>query len=168
MRVQDHRDDDDQVSQENGQDCLRPIHSAADERRSQHVSRNTGGHRDPEGREAPDAPCSFCLRDRREVFVVEGRMLDFDRDIDIWREWSGSRHLEASERRNQRNDSFTRSGRIIWFPVNSRKSTAYPASFNLRTICSVRLIDRTWSWTPCAMKRGGFPKRTGAETNSGE
>ncbi len=86
MRVQDYRDYHDQVAEENGKDRLGPIYPAADERRSEHVSRDAGRHRNPERGEAADTPCAARCRDRCEVFIVERAVLDLDRDIDIRRE----------------------------------------------------------------------------------
>ncbi len=47
VRVEDHRNEHDEVAQENRDDCLPPIHSTANKRRGEHIGGNAGGHRNP-------------------------------------------------------------------------------------------------------------------------
>ena len=66
--VQDHRDQHDRVAQEDRQDRLPPVHPLGDQRRGQHVGRDAGRHRDPEGRDVLGAPPPL----RREVGARSG------------------------------------------------------------------------------------------------
>ncbi len=119
VRIQDHRNDDDQVAEKNRDDRLRPIHPAADERRGEHVSRNAGRHRNPKRGEAADAPFAAIARHRREIFVV--KMIDARsryRDLDIRRERDANVIRNASARASA-------SGRGRFVPTNfpSRAAT---------------------------------------------
>jgi len=81
MGIEDHRNDDDRISQKNGQNGLPPVHAPADERRREHVSRNARRHGDPQGSDAADAPFPLAERHGRKIVVVEMRLLDLDRDV---------------------------------------------------------------------------------------
>ncbi len=52
-----------------------PIHSAADERRGEHVGWDAGGHGNPERGKIPDAPFAAVLGHWGEVVVVEAALL---------------------------------------------------------------------------------------------
>ncbi len=54
--VEDHRDQDDDVAEEDGQHRLPPVHALVDQRRGEHVGRDAGGHRDPQGGDVAQAP----------------------------------------------------------------------------------------------------------------
>ena len=94
VRVQDHRDDDDEVAEKNREDRLRPIHAAADERRRQHVSRDAGRHRNPKRGETADAPFAPLLRHRRKIDIVKMALRKIDIDIRRERRRRDRAHLE--------------------------------------------------------------------------
>ena len=48
MRVEQHRDEHDQIAEKDGEDRLLPVHASGDERRRQHVGRDLHRHREPE------------------------------------------------------------------------------------------------------------------------
>ena len=71
VRIEHHRDEHDDVAEEDGEDGLPPVHPAADERRREHVSRDAGRHRDPQRGEVPELPRPPLRRHRCEVRVGE-------------------------------------------------------------------------------------------------
>ena len=74
MRVQNHRNQNDQVAEKNGADRLLPTHSARNKARSQHVGGNTNAHRDPKRRVIVDAPGAPIGRNGRQILVVKARI----------------------------------------------------------------------------------------------
>ena len=73
VRVQDHGRQDDQIAKQDGADGLLPAHPAGDEAARQHVRRNANAHRHPQRSVIVGAPGALFRRNRREVFVVQGR-----------------------------------------------------------------------------------------------
>ena len=71
VRVEHHRNEHDEVAEENREDGLPPIHAAADERRGEHVGRDAGRHGNPQRGETADAPFAPRGRHRREVVIVK-------------------------------------------------------------------------------------------------
>ena len=72
--IEDHGNEHNKIAQENCEDSLPPVHAAAlriHEGRSEHVSRNTCGHRDPQRGKAAGAPLSSARGDRSEVRVEQ-------------------------------------------------------------------------------------------------
>ena len=86
MRIEQHGSQHDGVAHKYGQDRLFPVHSTLNQARSQHVSQNVYGHRDPEGRVVVRAPCPMCRVDRREIVVVKRTLFDAGIDFDLARE----------------------------------------------------------------------------------
>src|SRR5258708_26021004 len=56
MGVEDHWDKHDKITKKNSYNGLPPIHTASDERRGKHVSRDAGRHGNPKGSETPQPP----------------------------------------------------------------------------------------------------------------
>ncbi len=79
VRVQDHRNEHDEIAEENRHDRLPPIHPATDQRRREHVSRNAGRHRNPERGITRQAPGAALRRHRRKIGVVEASIWHFAR-----------------------------------------------------------------------------------------
>jgi len=69
--VEDHRDEDDEVAEEDGEDGLLPAHAACDEAAGEHVGGDADGHGDPEGGVVVEAPGAVFAGDGGEVFVPE-------------------------------------------------------------------------------------------------
>ena len=76
VRVEQHRHEDQHVSQEHGEDGLLPVHSARDHAARQQVRGNVDAHRDPQRGVVVGAPTAARGGNRREVFVVKGTGAD--------------------------------------------------------------------------------------------
>ena len=81
MGIENHRNEDDEVAEENGEHGFPPVHSATDERRREHVGGDAGGHGNPERGEAEHSPFAFGSRDGREVGIEETALLNVHLDI---------------------------------------------------------------------------------------
>ena len=81
MGVENHRNEHDEVTEENGKDGFPPVHAAADERRGQHVRGNAGGHGNPKRGEAEHSPFAPGRRHGREVGIEETALLNVRLDI---------------------------------------------------------------------------------------
>ena len=74
MRVQQHRDEHNQVAQQDRPHGLPPIHPAGDKAGGEHVGGDADAHRDPQRSVIVDAPGALCRRDGSEVLVEEPRI----------------------------------------------------------------------------------------------
>ena len=77
MRIENHRNQHDDITEQNCSDGLLPTHAARDQARRQHVGGNAHAHGDPQRRVVVDAPGALLGRHRSEVFVVEARFQPF-------------------------------------------------------------------------------------------
>ena len=75
MRVEGHRDEHDEIAEENGEGGLPPIHALLDEAAGEGVSRDADRHADPEGGDVPCGPRPSILRNGSEVLVPEARIV---------------------------------------------------------------------------------------------
>ncbi len=73
VRVEDHRNQHDHVSQEDGEHGLPPVHAAVDQAGGQHVGGDAGRHADPQHGDIFHAPAALGARGGGHVVVVEGR-----------------------------------------------------------------------------------------------
>ena len=69
--VEEHRDQDDDVAQRDGQQRLPPVHPCGHEARGQEVGRDDYGHPDPERRYVVGRPRPLLRPRRRKVLVVQ-------------------------------------------------------------------------------------------------
>ena len=69
MTIQNHRNEDNRVAQKDGQNGLPPVHTAFDERRGEHISRNAQAHGNPQSGVIPSVPRPFFGWDGGEVFA---------------------------------------------------------------------------------------------------
>jgi hypothetical protein len=79
--IENHRNEDDEVAEENSEHGFPPIHAAADERRGEHIGGNAGGHGNPERGEAEHSPFAPGSRDGCEVRIEETALLNVRLDI---------------------------------------------------------------------------------------
>jgi hypothetical protein len=70
--VQRHRNEHDQVAEENREDSLPPVHALLDQAASQGIGGDANRHPDPERGDAPHRPGAGHERDRREIVVDKG------------------------------------------------------------------------------------------------
>ena len=71
VRVQQHRDQHDQVAEQDGDDGLPPAHAARDQPRGQHVSGNAYRHRHPQRNVVVSPHVRRAWRNGSEILVVE-------------------------------------------------------------------------------------------------
>ncbi len=71
VRVQQHRNQHNQIAQQNRPHCLRPVHPARNQPRGQHVRGNAHAHRHPKRSVVVRSPGSFFDRYRREIAIVK-------------------------------------------------------------------------------------------------
>ncbi len=74
VRVEQHRNEHDEVTEEDGEDGLLPIHAPGDERSGQHVGRDLHGHREPQRDVVVRRPGAAIRFSGREVCVVKTRV----------------------------------------------------------------------------------------------
>ena len=71
MGVEEDRDEDDRVAEEDREQRLLPVHPAVHEARGQHVRRDAVRHRDPQRRVVVGRPGAPGDGDGREIFVIK-------------------------------------------------------------------------------------------------
>jgi hypothetical protein len=71
VRVQNHRDEDDRVPEQDGEHGLPPVHALLDEAARERVGRNHDAHAYPQRRDVPGRPRPLAYRRRREVAVPQ-------------------------------------------------------------------------------------------------
>ena len=76
MRVEQDREENDRVAEEDRDERLPPVHARGHQPRRQHVGRDAVRHGDPQRRVVVGRPVAPRDRHRREVFVVERARLD--------------------------------------------------------------------------------------------
>ena len=76
VRVEEHRNEHQDVAEKNGEKRLAPIHAAGDHAAGQHVGGNVDAHGDPESGVVVGAPAAARRLDGREIFVIEGARFD--------------------------------------------------------------------------------------------
>ena len=76
VRVEQDRDEDDRVAEQDREHGLHPAHTRGHEARGQHVGRNAMRHADPQRRVVVRRPTALVNRDRRQVRVVERTRLE--------------------------------------------------------------------------------------------
>ena len=76
MRVQQNRNQNDRVAQQNRNQSLPPVHACTDQSRRKHVSRNAVRHADPERGVVVSGPIALVDFDGRQIAIEEGTATD--------------------------------------------------------------------------------------------